>query len=68
MRTLWRLVLISCALLLAAFGAYVEGRILLPELGLTAPGYGTWVASTVITVGAIVAVRLITSLIDEEDE
>lgn len=28
---------------------YIVGRILLPEIGLSAPGYGTWLVVTVIS-------------------
>lgn len=43
------LALTGLVVVLGSLGSYVGGRILLPEVGLTAPSYGTWLAFTVVT-------------------
>lgn len=43
-------------LLVAVTGAYVSGRILLPEMGLTAPPWTAWFWSTMfVTVVGVIA-------------
>lgn len=33
-----------------SLGAYIIGRILLPEMGLRAPHYGTWLAISLVAI------------------
>ena len=48
------------SLVVGAIGLYMGGRIILPEMGLQAPGFWPWFWFNVITVSAFAAVKLMT--------
>jgi hypothetical protein len=59
MRTLAAFVTIAAVWVGAALSEYVCGRIILPEMGLTAPGYWPWFWFTGVVLAFSVPVRLV---------
>lgn len=47
-RRMKMLAFFAFVLFVGPLASYVSGRIVLPEMGLTAPGYGIWFASFLV--------------------
>jgi hypothetical protein len=57
--------LMAAILLFGALGDYIGGRILLPAMGLTAPGYWTWFWFMVVVLSFVTLIKFLSSLVDE---
>jgi hypothetical protein len=62
-KTLLIFLMVTLGIMAASAGSYIAGRIVLPEMGLVAPGYGTWFWATLFTMAAVVAVHVCSGVI-----
>lgn len=53
-------------IIVGTVSSYVTGRILFPEMGLRAPGFGTWFAVVCVAVASRFVIELLKAIGDDD--
>lgn len=62
---MFKFMLIVVMFIVTAVGSYVSARILLPDMGLTVPDFGKFVAATLFVVVAGIIVKVLGAIIED---